>query len=165
MPSLVQFAVRTVGVEHFAKHLGTRAVAQELAGREQIDPFVHAVHLVAAVIVGQLTDNFDRRDVERFPLGKLLGQHRLNLGAVVVLGPGRSVATNPFLAGPAGPGLDEHSFLVDDGEKLLPHSTGLRLSLDLVAVDDSLAVRVGAGTVAPSNSPGRLLSRCMDDLK
>ena len=111
LPNLGQLPGGPVGVQQFMKHLDARTVAEKLAGREQVYPFVHAVHLVAAIVVGHVADRFARYDVEGFPLRQFLGQPRLDLGAVVVLGPRRPIAPHPLLARAAGLGSGQHAFL------------------------------------------------------
>ena len=134
LPNFVQLAVRAVGVEHLAKDLDARAVAKELPGREQIAPERHPV-LDGAIVVAHFGESLARHDVERLPLRQLLGQHRPNLCAVVVLRPRRPIPANPLFTGLARLRLRENPFLVDDGEELLAHPSVPRLGLDDLAVD------------------------------
>ena len=71
---LVQAARRYVGIQHFAEDFGADAVAEELSGREHVDPPIHAVESVPAIIVRGLTDGLAGHDVERLPFRQLVGE-------------------------------------------------------------------------------------------
>ena len=163
--NLCQLAFRLVGVEQFAKDLDARAVAKELARGKQIAPQRHAV-LDGAVVVAYFWEPLARHHVERFPLGQLLLKPRLNLGVVVILGPGCPVSPDPFIlsALPRFQGLDDALF-VNHREKLFAHVAGLGLAFDLIAVDHPAAIGIGTCPVAARHCTVRLLLGGFDDLK
>ena len=164
-PDVVQTASRGVRVQHLPEHLHARAVAQELAGREEVTPERHAV-LDWPVVVADLREALARYDVQSLPLHQSLGEPLADLRTVVVLGPRRAVASDPLVpAALARLRSGLHSPLVDDREELLAHSAGLGLRLDLVAVDHPAAVAVGAVPVPASYRARELLVNRPDDLE
>ena len=87
-------------------------------------------------------------EIECLPLGQLFGKPCVNFRTVVVLGPRRPVASNPFVFS-ALSGFEDlyDAFLVNDREELLAHLTRLSLALDFIAVDHpaAIGIRTGAG--------------------
>ena len=96
-----------------------------------------------------------RHDVERVPLGHLLGEAIGDFRRIVVLRPRRPVAADPLLADLSRLRAGFGPFLVDHRVKLLAHPAGLRLRLDLVAVDHPATVGEGARPVAAARPYSR----------
>ena len=166
LPYLVQPARRPIRVEHLPEHFHTDAVAQELARREQVCPSKHAVQLVTAIVIGQLTDRLTRHDVESAPLRHLLREPVADIRSVVVLGPWGAVSSHPLVPTALArlrPRL--HPPLVDNCENLLAHPAALRLPLDLAAVDHPAAVGVRTVPVAAGHRARKLLLGRADDLE
>src|SRR5580704_13954641 len=105
-------------------------MAQKLSRRKKINPTVHSVEAVTAIVVGNTVDLLIRQDIERVPLGKLLRQPRDDFCAVVILRTGCSVAALPFwLAKLPGLQTSLDPTLVGHGEELISHLARLGLAL------------------------------------
>ena len=167
LPNVVQFPGLPVGVEHFAKD-SRRSCRGKEAGGARTGRARTAFHSCMRFdrLIAHLGEPLARHDVQRFPLGQLLGKPRLNFGAVVVLGTRRPVAPDPFVfASLSGfQGLYD-AFLVDDGVELLAHVAGLGLGLDLIAVDHAPAIGIRAGAGATRHRAIRLFPGGLDDLE
>src|SRR5690606_4707864 len=97
--------------------------------------------LNGTIINGPLWKALVWHNIERLPLRKLLGKACPDQLAVFILGTRRAIATFPLVT-PALAALGSrfNTALENDGIKLLAHSAGLRLPLDLVATNDATAV-------------------------
>ena len=125
----------------------------------------HPISNEARVVIVPVRELLNRYQVEGFPLRQFLGQPCPDLGAVVVLGPRRPIATHPLLPRPPCLGRGQHPLLVGHREELLTHAPGLCLRLDLVAVDHPPAIRIRACPVSARHRARRLLLRRSDNLE
>jgi len=102
-------------------HRGTER--QELAGGEEVAPAGHAIEAVTSVVVTHLRDLLVGHEAAGQPAWEAAGQLGLGRRRGRQVGLGRCTE------------LDALRGLDDDGVELLAHAAGLRLALDVVAVD------------------------------
>ena len=111
-------------------------------------------------------DSTARYHVERFPLGQLLVEPCLDLGANVILGTRRPVAPDPFVLSSL-PGFQDpyDALFVNHREKLFAHLAGLGLAFDFIAADHAAAIGIGAGAVTARHRSVRLLFGGVDNIE
>ena len=148
------------------ENLDTHTVAVELSGREEVAPPKHSIHAVATIIIRESVDLLVWHDVTRLPkrhlFRELLQDQRFDIVLRVgctetpeVLDSGFSVLRVPLDA----------VLSVYDAVKLVAHSTGMSLRLNLVAVDRAAAIREGTRAIPTLHGAGRVIGFTLDNFE